>query len=910
MFKRTRISSGALLALGGALLVPTLSAYAQDQASGQRIEVTGSRIKRIDTEGANPVQVISRQEIERTGAATINEVLQSIPGAGAGLDDRFTNGFAPGGGSLNLRGLGLNSTLVLVNGRRLPTYPFAQQVGTAQGFQDLNSIPIGAVDRIEVLKDGASAVYGADAVAGVVNIILRSDFKGLEVGAGFGRSTYGDGNSPNASLTWGRGDLGTDGYNLLVGVNLAKRNEVKSSSRSWGTTEDLRVAGGSDRRSSYGFPGTITDTVTGAKLYDVGATCGPSTQRSGSSIRAGFCRYDRAQLGDVLGESTKTGIYSKLNFAVNKDTTAFAEVLLTKNKFRDTGWPAGTTDDIGLGSNIIPAGSPSNPFPNDSAIRYRFTDVGNRGDDGSSKTKRLLLGLKGTAAGWDYEAAANFNRVDIDTLALNNTLNTHTLCLTNPAAAATYAAGGDPVGNGTLAQIFAATPQYIPYIKGELAKCGAAFAQYGYYNYINPKLNAAGVAAYLRHDSLREGRSTLDGFDARASRDLLPLGGGNLAMSLGFETRREKVSDVPDIQLQTGDTLAISAAQAFGSGRVSAAYAELVAPLTKELEVDFAVRHDRYSGNGTFSSTVPKIGIRYQPTKQFLLRMTASKAFRAPSLFETSPAQQTSFAFGIQDPVKCPVFDNANADCVIDVRRVQQGNPNLKPEKSNVFTGGFVWELAEPVTLTVDAWRVNRTDEIGSFADQTLVNAFANNPAIVVRDGGGHVIQLNQVPVQLNKTQTWGVDVELALRTSLGEFGRLTSKVAVASVGTYVFTTIGDDGVSQVPAQFNGTYNQPRFRATWDNVVSKGAWEYSLGGYVIGKYDGLGTTKLVAPTEIWNLGVAYTGIKNLRIRGGVNNIFNRGPSFDDESNGAQAGYNVQLSDVMGRFYTVSLNYKF
>ena len=907
MFKRSKVSTAVLMAVVGVVGVTSGSVFAQDQ----RVEITGSRIKRVDAEGANPVLVLSRQEIERTGAATINEVLQSIPGAGAGLDDRFTNGFAPGGGSLNLRGLGLNSTLVLINGRRLATYPFAQQVGTAQGFQDLNSIPLSAVDRIEVLKDGASAIYGADAVAGVVNIILRSDYKGLEVSVGYGVSQEGDGKSPNASLTWGMGDLGKDRFNVLVGVNLAKRDPVRSADRAWGGTEDLRPRGGSDRRSSFGTPGTITDLVTGDKLYDVGGICGPTTQRGGSSIRGGFCRYDRAQLGQVLGESEKTGIYSKVNFALTNSMTAFAEVLLTKNKFIGAGWPAGTTDDIGLGTGIIPAGAPNNPFPNDSEIRYRFTDVGNRGDDGANKSKRLLAGIKGELAGWDYEAAFNVNRVNIDTLATNNALNTHLLCLMDPANAARYVAGLASTTTGqTLAQIFAATPQYIPYIRGELSGCGAAFSQFGYYNFVNPSANAPGVAAYLAHDSLRQGRSTLDGFDARASRNLMPMGGGSLAMAIGFETRREKVSDIPDVQLQTGDTLAISAAQAFGSGRVSAAYVELNAPFSKQFEANFALRHDRYSGNGKFSSTVPKIGLRYQPTKQFLLRATASQAFRAPSLFETSPAQQTSFAFGIQDPVNCPVFDDTVPDCVLDVRRVQQGNPALKAEKSNVFTGGFVWEVAEPVTVTVDAWRVKRKDEIGSFDDQTLVNAFASNPAVVVRNAAGQIVQINQVPVQLNNTSTWGVDVEFALRSNLGEAGRLASKVNVSYVGSYVFTTLGDDGVTLVPSQFNGTYGQPRVRASWDNTLTKGPWEFSLGGYMIGKYDGLGTTTKVGVTEIWNAGLAYTGVKNLRIRAGINNLFDKAPRFNDESNGSQAGYNVQLSDVMGRFYTVSLNYKF
>ena len=909
MFKRSRMSTAALLAFGGlaSVAMPTM---AQD---AQRIEVTGSRIKRVDAEGANPVQVISRQEIERTGAQTINEVLQNIPGAGAGLDDRFTNGFAPGGGSLNLRGLGLNSTLVLINGRRLPTYPFAQQVGTAQGFQDLNSIPLSAVDRIEVLKDGASAIYGADAVAGVVNIILRSDYKGLEVGGGLGRSAYRDGDSKNGSLTWGMGDLGKDRFNILVGVNLSKRDEVLSKSREFGATEDLRPRGGADRRSSFAFPGTITDNVTGDKFFNAGGTCAPSTVvGGGTSIRGAFCRYDRAQLGDVLPESTKTGIYSKLNFAINTDTTAFAEVLYTKSKFLSNSWPAGTTDDVGLGTANIPAGAPNNPFPNEAAIRTRFPDVGNRGDDGTSKTKRLLLGIKGTALGWDYESAFNINRVDIDTIAKNNALNSHLLCLMDPVNAANYAAGLASTATGqTLDEIFSATPQYVPYFKAELSKCAAAFAKYGYYNFIDRNANTPGTAAFLHHDSLRQGRSQLDGFDVRASRDLLPLGGGQLAMAVGFETRKEKVSDVPDIQLQTGDTLAISAAQAFGDRRISAAYTEFNAPVTKQLEVNLALRYDKYSGNGTFAATTPKIGIRYQPVKNFVLRTTASQAFRAPSLFETSPAQQTSFAFGIQDPVKCPVFDQNIPDCVLDVRRVQQGNPALKAEKSNVFTGGFVWDIADPVTVSVDAWRINRKDEIGSFADQTLVNAFASNPGIVVRNAQGQIVQINQVPVQLNKTTTWGVDFELGVRTDLGSVGKLATKFNVAYVGAYNFTTIDDtDPTKLVLANFNGTYNQPRIRASWDNALTRGPWEASLGGYMIGKYDGLGSTTKVATTEIWNAGLAYSGIKNLRIRAAVNNLFNRKPSFDDETNGSQAGYNVQLSDPMGRYYTLSMNYKF
>ena len=907
MLKKTKLCTSLMLACGGVLLSAGGASAQQATQDLQRVEVTGSRIKRIEGETANPVQVIKREEIERSGAQTINDALQRITGAGGTLDDRFTNGFAPGGGGLNLRGLGFNSTLVLVNGRRLPTYPFAQQLGTPQGFNDLQNIPLAAVDRIEVLKDGASAVYGADAVAGVVNIILRSDYTGLEVGASYGQSSRHDGRTYSGSLTAGYGSLSSDRFNVLVGVNVSKANGVLSKDRPWSGTEDLRDRGGSDRRSSYGFPGTITDSVTGDKLFETG--CGPVTQHGGSSVRAGFCRYDRPILGSVLPDNDRAGVYARGSFALTPDITAFSEILFTRDKFNTIGWPAGTTDDVGIGSNIIPAGSPANPFENDALVRQRFADVGNRGNAGTSDTSRLVLGIKGATAGWDWEGALNLNKVKINNIATNNALNSHTMCLTNPAAAASYAAGGDPLGLGTIDQIFSANPSYATYFKSELAKCAAAFTKYGYYNYQNPSLNTAGTADFLRHDSPRAGKSTLNGADIRVGRELMALAGGPLAFALGAETRKEKVSDIPDLELQTGDTLAISAAQAFGERRVSAAYAEISAPITKELEVDAAVRYDKYTGNGKFSSTSPKLGLRYQPIKSVLLRATASRAFRAPSLFETSPAQQTSFAFGIQDPVLCATFDANNPDCVIDVRRVAQGNPALKPEVSRAYTAGLVFEPTDNVSVSLDFWRINRRDEIGAFADQTLINLFPNDPNIVVRDAGGHIVQLNQVPVQLNATRTWGIDTELNMRTDLGDVGRLTSKVGYSHVGSYKFTTIDDTGAQSIQ-QFNGTYNQPRWRASWDFALRREAWEYSLGGFMIDGYAGLGKTQFVATTTVWNAGITYTPAKNLTIGLQVNNLFDEGPRFNDESSGGNAGYNPQFGDPMGRFFRVKVNYKF
>jgi iron complex outermembrane recepter protein len=909
--KQKRIALAVLQAVAGMAIAFGANAQTSQPQKVEKVEVTGSNIKRIEAEGANPVQVITRQEIERTGAATINDVLQRITGAGAAIDDRVTNGFAPGGGSLNLRGLGFNSTLILINGRRLPTYPFAQQVGTPQGFNDINSIPLAAVERIEVLKDGASAVYGADAVAGVVNLILRRDYTGMEVTAAIGTSQRSDGQAFNASIAGGWGDLAKDRFNVLVTANISGRDPIASRDRPWGKSEDLRPFGGADRRSSYGYPGTITDFETGDVVF-AGGACGPSTQQGGSSVRAGYCRYDRPTLGSLQGESDKAGVYSRLNFAITPQITAFAEALFTRNQFKSVGWPAGTTDDVGIGTFFIPAGAPNNPFPNDAEVRYRFADVGNRGDDGKSDTTRLLLGFKGTTAGWDWEAAANINTIKIDTKATNNALNSRLMCLTNPSAAASYAAGGDPLGLGTLAQIFSANPSYAAYFQRELAKCGTAFAQFGYYNYVNPSANAPGVAAYLTHQADRTGRSNLDGYDFKASRELMQLGGGALALAFGGETRTEKVRDIPDERLQTGDTLAISAAQAFGERRVSAFYGELNAPLTKSLEANLAVRYDKYTGNGKFAATSPKLGLRFQPTQQVLLRATASKAFRAPSLFETSPAQQTSFTFGVRDPLRCPTFDENNPDCVLDARRVQTGNPNLKAEKSTSYTFGIVLEPTRDLSVGIDFWQIDRKDEIGSFNDQQLIDLFFNNPLIVARDPAGRISQLNVVPVQLSKTKTNGVDIDVTHRMALGS-GKLTSKLGMSYVGTYKLTTL-DDNSNLIFPEFNGTYNSPRYRGSWDFSYETGAWDFSLGGYGIHSYGApsgaVDPDRRVGAMEVWNTSVTYKGVKNLTVRLGVNNLFDRGQPFSDETSGSNAGYNAQFAEPVGRFYTLGMSYKF
>ena len=243
MLKRTMLSRSLLIAFSGTAALVSAPTFAQQQTQElQRVTVTGSNIKRTDTETASPVQVLTREDIEKTGKQSISEVLRGITADGVGsIPTSFSNGFASGSAAVSLRGLGVNSTLVLLNGRRMTTYGLADD-GT-RNFVDLNSLPLEAVDRIEVLKDGASAIYGADAVGGVVNVILRKNYTGGTIGGSYGQTNHSDGKSTRAFGSLGFGDLETDKYNVFFTLEAQQQKNIWSTDRGFIGQSDLRPYG-------------------------------------------------------------------------------------------------------------------------------------------------------------------------------------------------------------------------------------------------------------------------------------------------------------------------------------------------------------------------------------------------------------------------------------------------------------------------------------------------------------------------------------------------------------------------------------------------------------------------------------------------------------------------------------------
>src|SRR5688572_9826404 len=256
--KRKTLSRALIQALGTgvAISVVASAAHAQQAQRVEKIEVTGTNIKRVDTETASPVTIITREEIQRSGATTVSEVIRQLPANNAGsFSENSLNSFAAGAAAVSLRGLGAQATLILLNGRRLTPYPFAN--GAQVTFVDLNTIPLEVVDRIEVLKDGASAIYGSDAMAGVINVILRKDFKGIEVGANWGITSEHDAESWRATGTLGFADLAKDRWNFFANFEHREQDPLQANARAWTSTGNLLTFGNQTRRSQNGFPGNF-----------------------------------------------------------------------------------------------------------------------------------------------------------------------------------------------------------------------------------------------------------------------------------------------------------------------------------------------------------------------------------------------------------------------------------------------------------------------------------------------------------------------------------------------------------------------------------------------------------------------------------------------------------------------------
>lgn len=899
----------------------------KDPTKLEKIEVTGSSIKRVQDEGSSPVQVIKAQDLVKLGITSAEQLLANISANGNGIDGLVTNqgsdflnstgkkGPNNGASGASLRGLGTEYTLVLLNGRRVATHALN---GSSV---DLNSIPLAAIDRVEILKDGASAIYGTDAIGGVINFILKRDYKGFEATA-FGDVTqHGDGNIFRASLLGGFGDLATDRFNVMTSLTYDTNDRLRGKQRDFhnGYQPDRGLAPdttgtpyaniGQAARTALGsrfaLPGS-TQTYNRVNLLALQGKCTTISDMSpyrgditGFNNNNQACAYDYGKQWSLLQPVDRTNLISRGSLAISADHTAFVEVVASRNKsaveytpiqITNQNYPAFiTTNGVSVRSpyyqdltGLVPGFN--NQLPE--RIRWRCLECGPRQQDTTTDAFRVLAGLEGNLSGWDYKFGLSSSESKATTL-----LGDGNMIIDKINAA--LATG---LINPFLLPGQSQTQQAMDLINGAKAK---------------------GLGLY-------GGKAAVKQVDGSVSNELFTLPAGPLAAAFGFDIRKEEYRFRED---QTNQP-AISGVTAPASlnkvdREIKAVYGELQIPVIKNLDLQVAVRYDKYSDVG--STTNPKVAAKWQPIPQLGFRSSYSTGFHAPDFNSLYGGDSTGqFNSDINDPILCPTGKEP-AGCGIRPAIIGKSNTNLKPEKSKQWSVGV---LAQPVpwlSAGIDFWQIELTDRIGAISGQLLISRYAQYAQYVTRVNG-EIDSITSPTFNLGGDKTRGADISLTgnWKTDIGQFVTTLDGTYTSSFKSRFSDA---DPYTELVGKFGDTTNGFNLHVRWKHAAnvtwSQGPWSTTFSQNYTGGYEaerdgfGSGFTAAGAPDRIksytlYNLTGTYTGIKNLSITAGIKNLFDTKPSFSNHNvdNVAGAGWDGRVGDPRLRSFILRLNYKF
>ncbi|BBN81764.1 TonB-dependent receptor [Pseudoalteromonas sp. A25] len=882
----------ALSALSAAMLLgQSQSAVAADEKV-ERIEVTGSHIKRTDMEGPSPIQSISAGDLAATGSTDLIGALQKLPVSGAGTfstQGNSSDDTANGGSSVALRGLGASSTLVLINGRRVAVSPFAKDIETS--FVDLNTIPVSSVKRIDILKDGASATYGSDAVAGVINIILRNDIDGFEVSGKVSDTADGGGEEQNFTLLWGSST--SKGHHNFA-LDYFKRGDVFYGDRDYTATADQRFRGGNNSLSSSGFPGSIE--IVRSMLTDeqwerlpVTGTAGDGTPIRqtlfadvwgndtcpDNMIIGGICRYDYAPHMSLVPSTERYSFNYNGVQEITDGVEGFAEFSAqhASTFIQGAGSPSFTELTMsGDNPNHPLAGDPTHFLHGvDISMRRRTVDIGNRKKDVDSEYYRAVLGARGTYNDWDWELAYSSIR------------------------SSAVEKGFDGFPNKLRAQ------QAI---------------NMGLWNPFEPSTNTAQGLAYFETTTTRYGASTMQSIDGTVSGELFELGAGYVSAAFGFETRREKIEDNPDSQYIRGEIFGTEATQANGDRDNTAVFAEFSVPVLDTLELQLAVRHEDYSDFGT--TTDPKVAFRWAPLDSLVVRGSWGTAFRAPSLVQLHLGR-TDESPSVIDKERCRQT-GAEVDCEpTEYTAIVAGNKKLQPEESENYNLGVVWQATDDFSIGVDYWNYDQEDLIKKIGAQKLVDCCGTDPNLVVRAPSqgstiGRILTINDTFVNIGGRETDGFDVNLAyaLNTqNMGEFKFNYNLTYALNFEEQSFQSDDAGNTSTVREDLNGEYQHPQYRWTAGVDWAKDAWLATLSVNFIDSYkdleDSAGNKFEIDSWTTYDMTVSYIGFNDLTLTLGAANLFNEeAPLAPSES----MGIDNKTHSALGRQAYLKFDYKF
>jgi iron complex outermembrane receptor protein len=925
--RTTRLTTCLLVAFG------TLFALgAEAQQAPQRIEITGSLIKRLSTEAATQIVTLDIAELERSGVTNAEQVVKFITqqqgGTVTSASVSGTNGAAA---YADLRSLGANRTLVLLNGKRVAPNPFAV-VGT-----DLNTLPLAAIARIETLADGASAIYGTDAIAGVINFITKREYQGFSIGGGLQKTYDGGGDTQTATVLAGFGDLGKQGWNVFAGLNLRSQDPMRGTERDFSFTSYIPSLG-FNATSPTTFPANYSQTGTVANANPTSPACEPPgslsvPETNGTRIR---CFADTQIFTNTVPAQDQNSFLLKGTLQLNKDHTASLEYFRSFNRVKQLIAPSPE------GGLTMPQDSPfypgngtflANPALDRTrpiSIAWRTVPLGSREGMQENVTQRLLGSLDGTLMGWDYSLSALASKAQVE----NTFLNGYPATLPLRAGVSGCSAGFNATTGACATPLRDASGNRI---------------------WLNPfGTQTAAGQAYLESieilGKVQDGESNTQALTATASRPIMRLGGGDAMLAVNVETRKEDMvyrTDIAKVSQAASSGLAGAGALREGERDIQAAALELSMPFFKGFEVGLSVRHDSYSDFG--STTNPKLTLRWQPASNLLVRASANTGFAAPSLYNLYlPNQRTFTANRYNDPLLCPGgVPNLAAgavpsrDCGIQFQQLQGGNARLKPEESKAWTVGLVFQPMANLTVGLDYWTYSIKDSISTIGEQSIFADPTKYAALYRRcsqvtaaeqtaigacqtPGGDPLAYVINTFLNLGDVKTSGVDWQASWTSGAMAMGRVNVSARGSYVTKYEFQ-IEPGGrwfnpLGNYIAQFAGPVI--RYQQVTTVGWEKGAWSALLSHRHVNGYrdqNSQGAPFNVAPFNnrkvgkytVADISVSYTGFKNLTLQAGILNVLGEDPPFTNQVGRFQArGYDDRFHNPLGRTYQVSAKYEF
>ena len=953
MFINTKLAKAVQLAVSvGAITSLGYSSVALSQTNEQavdsveKIQVTGSRIKRTDMEGASPVQIIDAETIAKTGLTSIGDILQDIPAAGTALNTAVNNG-GDGSVRVDLRNLGAQRVLVLVNGRR---WMNAASSGVGSSV-DLNTIPVAAIQRIEVLKDGASAVYGSDAIAGVVNIITKKDYEGLDLNVYFGKTAEDDGHQRHFDITFGvNGDKG----NFLASLNYDNQGTIwagdrdisatgYSSSPPWGRYRDLARYLGDDAAANITNDMTLNgaDLSGGAEVSDFSAfTTGDPALNPGNfeDVDPGD-RYNYAPTNYLLTPNERTSVYLAGNYEVNDSVTFSSDFVYNNRKSTQILAPMPLTLGFQFGplngAGYIDANNPYNPFGQDLTfspnadgksirLQRRMEEAGQRVYEQDVHTYRYSAGLNGEFRDWLWDTNFIYGE------SRNTSSTTGLLLLSN-----IFTALGDP-------DVCANTTGCVPinlFGQGEVTD---------------------EMVDFITFQGVDTNSQRLLTYSFNTSGDLYDLPAGPIGLAAGFEHRLETGSDTPNPYTQSGQSSGNQRNPTNGGFSMDELYVEVLVPVIEDLDLSLAARRTEHSSYG--SNTTTKIGIEYRPFEDLLVRGTIAEGFRAPSIAELVGGGGDSYAStsdpcndgGVVDGTVLPgcsgvptTYTQANPQIRTSLTTETAPGEELQPELSDSTTFGVVYNpsYVEGLELTLDYFDIEVSAAITRLGAGEILSQCAETGTIycdkIQRSSTGDVIELKRNFINVGGTETSGIDMSASYAFDTSDFGDF--KVTLDATYVEKYNTINEDAISgdtsvtqQVGIEF-GDSATPRWKANlntdWNvtddlSVSLSTRYIHSLCNNWTSYFDGCATqTSVLSANSFRNASsIIYNDLQvkyyvesmNSAFTVGMKNIFDRQPQMEaDPENGNWWGgissnnFNASLYDPnLARFVYMNIGMKF